>query len=302
MDLRLVLRLVVAIVFATVAAIFSLLIPPLEGTDPLAVKMVITLSAAVVGYILFSDIATTATKVTLSALNLVVSRVASEVLSQLMRIQRPPSLPPLNPTTSASGTLSLTKPLIVDTSTIIDGRILDIARTGFVSGLALVPQFVLTELQQVADSSDDLKRARGRKGFEVVEGLKKTKSIRVELWDKEVSGKTVDEKLLKLAKNLNGKIVTTDYNLNKLASLSNISVLNVNDLANAVKTVAIPGEKFSIKVMHLGKDTSQGVGYLPDGTMVVVANAAEEIGKNTEVEVTKTIQLPAGRMIFAKKS
>ena len=190
--------------------------------------------------------------------------------------------------------------IIIDTSSIIDGRILDIAKTGFVSGLVLVPKFILTELQQVADSADSLKRARGRKGFEIVEELKKIKKLRIEIWDKDQNGKQVDEKLLNLAKSLHGRIITTDYNLNRVAQAWGIEVLNVNDLANAVKTVSLPGESMEIKVVHLGKDKTQGVGYLSDGTMVVVADSAEKIGQTVKTEVTKNIQTPAGRMIFAK--
>jgi len=174
-------------------------------------------------------------------------------------------------------------------------------KTGFISGLILVPRFVLGELQQVADSKDDLKRQRGRRGFEVIEELKKNKGIRVEVWDKDQSGKLVDDKILNLAKSLHGKIITTDFNLNKVASLANIGVLNVNDLSNAVKALALPGEEIEIKIVHLGKDTSQGVGYLPDGTMAVVAEGADQIGKTITVEVTKSLQIPAGRMIFGKK-
>lgn len=301
MRIKLILRLITALTFATFAIIFSELIPPVEGASPLVVKTVVTLTAAIVGYVLFSDIAATVTKFTLSTFNFVVYRVSSEVLNQLMRLPRQQPHFSLGSTTSPAGTVALTKPLILDTSAIIDGRVLDIAKTGFISGLLLIPEFVLTELQQVADSADGLKRSRGRRGFEIVGELKKLKSLRIEIWDKEVGGKEVDDKLLKLAKNLNGKIVTTDFNLNRLASVSNVSILNVNDLANAVKSVAIPGEELSIKIMHLGKDTSQGVGYLADGTMVVVADGADEIGKTMKVEVTKMIQIPAGRMIFAKK-
>ncbi len=133
-----------------------------------------------------------------------------------------------------------------------------------------------------------------------MEELKKLKSIRVEIWDKEQNGKAVDEKLLNLAKSLNGRIITTDFNLNKLAVVSNINVLNVNDLSNAVKAISLPGEAMELKIVHLGKDKTQGVGYLPDGTMVVVSDSAEKIGQTVKVEVTKNIQTPAGRMIFAK--
>lgn len=235
----------------------------------------------------------------MTTFNFVVHRVSSEVSSQIFKFR--PNLSFSQPIPQV-GSLALTRPLILDTSAIIDGRILDITKTGFVSGLVLVPQFVLTELQQVADSSDGLKRARGRRGFEIVEELKKDKHIRLEVWDKDQNGKQVDEKLINLAKSLYGRIVTTDFNLNRLAIVSNISILNVNDLANAVKTVSLPGENMQLKIMHLGKDKSQGIGYLPDGTMVVISDSADKIGQTIKVEVTKNIQTPAGRMVFAKEA
>lgn len=296
--LRLILRLILAFLFATFAAIYSQLIPPIIGEDAFILRVLVTMIAGGIGYITFPSIARWVKVITTTTFNLVVRRVSSEVSSQIIRFPRP-NFPFSHPTPQI-GSVSLTKPIILDTSAIIDGRVLDIAKTGFITGLILVPKFVLTELQQVADSSDDLKRARGRRGFETVEELKRIKRLRVEVWDKEQNGKTVDEKLLNLAKSLHGRIITTDFNLNKVASVSNIEVLNMNDLANAVKTLSLPGENLEIKIVHLGKDKSQGVGYLEDGTMVVVSEAAEKIGKTIEVEVTKNIQTPAGRMIFGK--
>ena len=293
-----------AVIFAATAVIFSELIPPVEGLNPFIPKAVVTVLAGLVGFVLFPEVATKITVLTLHTFNVVVSRVSSELLSQMMRVASPPSggfhLP--FTTQSAGGQVSLNKPLILDTSAIIDGRILDIAKTGFVYGTILVPSSVLRELQQVADSADFLKRSRGRRGFEIIEELKKVKGLRIEVWDKEPNPRgAVDDKLIALAKNLNGRILTTDFNLNRVAGISNVVVLNVNDLANAVKTVAIPGERLKIKIMHLGKDLSQGVGYLDDGTMVVTADGASMVGKTVDVEVTKILQLPAGRMIFTKK-
>lgn len=299
MRLRLVLRLLVAFIFATIAAIYSQLIPPISGENTFVIRALLTLAIAGVGYIVFPDIASSIKKVSLSMFNFVIHRLSSEVTSQLFRLPRFNA--PFSPAPQV-GSVAITRPLILDTSAIIDGRILDIAKTGFISGLILVPKFVLTELQQVADSADDLKRARGRRGFEIVEELKKIKSIRLDVWDKDQSGKQVDDKLLSLAKSLHGKIVTTDFNLNRVALVSNISILNVNDLANAVKTMCLPGERIDLKIVHLGKDKQQGIGYLPDGTMVVVSNSAEQIGQTVNIEVTKNIQTPAGRMIFAKLS
>lgn len=290
----------VAFIFATFAAIYSQLIPPIQGEDSFIIRALLTLAVAGVGYMVFPSIAHSARILTLTTFNFIVHRVSQEISSQIMKFTRP-NLTTGNPTPQV-GSVSLVRPLILDTSAIIDGRILDIAKTGFVNGLLLVPKFVLTELQQVADSADNLKRARGRRGFDVVEELKKIKQIKLEIWDKDSSGKLVDDKLLNLAKNLNGKILTTDFNLNRLASVSNIAVLNVNDLANAVKTVSLPGEKLDLKIVHLGKDKEQGVGYLADGTMVVVSDAAQSLGKTLKLEVTKNIQTPAGRMIFAKET
>lgn len=292
-----ILRLILAFLFATFAAIFSQLIPPLSGEVSFVIRVLLTLAAGGIGYMVFPSVARSTRVITMTTFNFVVHRVSAEISTQIAKFPRP------NPPFAATpqiGSVTLTRPLILDTSAIIDGRILDIVRTGFLSGLILIPKFVLTELQQVADSSDSLKRARGRRGFEMVEELKRVKTIRVEVWDKEQNGKSVDEKLLNLAKSLHGRIITTDFNLNKLASVSNINVLNVNDLANAVKIVSLPGESMEIKIVHLGTDKSQGVGYLEDGTMVVIADGADKIGKVVKAEVTKNIQTPAGRMIFGK--
>lgn len=302
MQVKLILRLVMAIIFAITAVIFSELIPPIEGVDQIVLRILVTLSSAGVGFILFPEIATKVSITTVAFFNFVVHRLASEILSQLMRLPRGSvHLPPMMNPTPQVGAVSLTKPVILDTSAIIDGRILDIAKVGFISGLILVPNFVLVELQQVADSSDELKRGRGRRGFETISELKRVKGVKVEIWDREVVAKSVDEKLVRLGKTLAGKVVTTDFNLNRLAQAHSVTVLNVNDLANAVKTVALPGEKIEIKVAHLGKNNSQGVGYLADGTMVVVEDGANLIGKEVSVEVIKVLQVSAGRMIFSKK-
>lgn len=300
MGLRLVLRLILAFLFATLAAIFSQLIPPFLGEASFIIRVLLTLAAAGIGYIVFPPVAKSVRIITMTTFNFVVHRVSFEVSSQMLKLRPNPSNSSFSGAQPQLGSVSLTRPLILDTSAIIDGRILDIAKAGFISGLVLVPQFVLIELQQVADSADSLKRARGRRGFEVVEELKKTKTIRIEVWDKEQNGKQVDDKLINLAKSLHGRIVTCDFNLNKLAQITNISVLNVNDLANAVKTISLPGETIELKIMHLGKDRNQGIGYLADGTMIVIAEAADKIGQTVKVEVTKNIQTPAGRMIFAK--
>ncbi len=298
MKTKLVLRLSAALIFATIAAIFALLVSPVLGADSDIVRILLTVLAALVGFLIFPKLAERTVAITLSLFNAIIHRVSQEVSTQILRLRAHQAQ--TTPQVSTSS-ITLVKPVILDTSAIIDGRILDVARAGFLSGLVLIPRFILTELQQVADSSDELKRARGRKGFETVEELKKIKSIRVEVWDKEQSGRAVDDKLINLAKGLGAKIVTTDYNLNKVASIANLGVLNVNELANAVKANVLPGESYEIKIMHPGKDESQGVGYLEDGTMVVVKGGASAVNNKILVKVTKNIQTPAGKMIFAEK-
>ena len=190
--------------------------------------------------------------------------------------------------------------ILVDTSAIIDGRILEIVRVGFLSGRLIVPKFVLEELQNIADSADDLRRSRGRRGLEILNELKKEKGVRLKVVDNNFPSETdVDAKIVKLAKKLGGKLMTVDYNLNRVAQIQNIIVLNVNELNNALRPVVLPGEKLHIKLVQEGKDKDQGVGYLEDGTMVVVEGGHSLIGKETEVAVTRVFQTIAGKMIFA---
>ncbi|MET3699961.1 uncharacterized protein YacL [Bacillus oleivorans] len=190
---------------------------------------------------------------------------------------------------------------ILDTSVIIDGRIADICQTGFLAGTIIIPQFVLEELQHIADSSDVLKRNRGRRGLDILNRIQKEIPIKVEIYEgdfEEIS--EVDSKLVKLAKLINGYVVTNDYNLNKVCELQGVSVLNINDLANAVKPVVLPGEEINVQVIKDGKEQNQGVAYLDDGTMIVVEEGRNYIGKNIDVLVTSVLQTSAGRMIFAK--
>lgn len=302
MRIKLILRLIMALIFATFAVIFSSLLPPIPGTEELLVKVLITMIFAAIGFLVFPDVARGLKTLYFSFFNFMIHRVSSEVSNQVIRISKGAHFPIPSFPTPQIGSVSFSRPLILDTSAIIDGRILDIAKTGFMSGLILIPKFILLELQQVSDSTNNLKRARGRRGFEVVEDLKKIKSLRVDIWEKEQSGKSTDDKLLNLAKGIHGKIITTDFNLNKLASISSVTVLNVNDLSNALKSISLPGEELKIKIVHIGQEVDQGVGYLTDGTMVVVENAAGKIGDSLTVKVTKSIQIPAGRMIFAKQT
>ena len=190
---------------------------------------------------------------------------------------------------------------ILDTSVIIDGRIADITETGFVEGTLLIPQFVLGELQHIADSSDSIKRTRGKRGLEILHRIQKQVDVDVRIVDTDYPGvKEVDAKLIELAKEVRGKIITNDSNLNKVAELQGIEVLNINELANSLKPVVLPGEDMNVKILKEGKESGQGVAYLDDGTMIVVDNGKRQMGKTVDVIVTSVLQTPAGRMIFAR--
>ncbi len=190
---------------------------------------------------------------------------------------------------------------ILDTSTIIDGRIADICETGFVEGTFIIPQFVLYEIQHIADHQDSVKRTRGRRGLDILHRMQKQAYVKVKIVDYEFPKlKDVDTKLIALAKKLNGKIVTNDYNLNKVAELQGVEVLNMNQLAAALKPPLLPGEQMNIKILKEGKEFGQGIGYLDDGTMVVVDDARKLLGKTVDIVVTSVLQTTSGRMIFAK--
>lgn len=190
---------------------------------------------------------------------------------------------------------------ILDTSVIIDGRIYDIAKTGFIEGVILIPNFVLYELQYIADSGDSLKRVRGRRGLDILNALQEEDGIEVEMYEGDFDDiAEVDSKLLKLAKLLDGVVVTNDFNLNKVASFQNVPILNINALANAVKPVVIPGETMQVLVVKAGTERQQGVAYLDDGTMVVVEDGQHFMNERIQVVVTSALQTAAGRMIFAK--
>jgi uncharacterized protein YacL len=190
---------------------------------------------------------------------------------------------------------------ILDTSVIIDGRIADITETGFIEGALIIPQFVLNELQHIADSSDSIKRTRGKRGLEVLHHIQKQANVDVRIVDNDYPAvKEVDSKLIELAKEVRAKIITNDSNLNKVAELQGIVVLNINELANSIKPVVLPGEEINVKILKEGKEMGQGVAYLDDGTMIVVDNGRKQMGKTIDVVVTSVLQTPAGRMIFAR--
>ncbi len=192
------------------------------------------------------------------------------------------------------------KSVLLDTSVIIDGRIADISRTGFIDGTMMIPRFVLQELQHIADSPDSLRRNRGRRGLEMLNKLQKESIVPIRITDLDVEEvHEVDDKLVRLAKNLHCPIVTNDYNLNRVAELQGIRVLNINELANAIRAVVLPGEGMRVRVVQEGKELGQGVGYLDDGTMVVIDNGKKFIGSTIDVTVTRMLQTNQGRMIFA---
>ena len=192
-------------------------------------------------------------------------------------------------------------PKLLDTSVIIDGRVADICETGFLEGTLIIPQFVLRELQQIADSSDPIKRNRGRRGLDILQRIQRSVDVHVKILEQDFPKiRDVDSKLVALGKELGAKILTNDFNLNKVAELQGVPVLNVNQLANAVRPVVLPGELMSVHILKEGKEYGQGVAYLDDGTMVVVDSARKYVGKNVDVAVTSVLQTTAGRMIFTR--
>jgi uncharacterized protein YacL len=201
----------------------------------------------------------------------------------------------------SSAWTNLNRTILLDTSVIIDGRVADIAKTGFLPGTLLIPRFVLNELQYIADSPDGLRRQRGRRGMEVLADLQKLPNILVRISDIDAEGvREVDDKLVVLARQLKCPILTNDYNLNRVAELQGVTILNINELANAVKSVVLPSEHLTLNIFQEGKEFGQGVGYMDDGTMVVVENGHDYIGEYKEVIVTKVLQTAAGRMVFAR--
>lgn len=191
--------------------------------------------------------------------------------------------------------------VLIDTSVIIDGRIVDIAKTGFIPGELVIPRFVLNELQHIADSGDTLRRQRGRRGLEVLGQMQKDTVAPVRISDIDVEGtKEVDDKLVILARQMRVPVLTNDYNLNRVAELQGVKILNINDLANAVKSILLPGENLTIRIIQDGREPGQGIGYLEDGTMVVVQDGNEHIGLEVKTVVTKVLQTAAGRMIFSR--
>lgn len=289
-----------ALLLGLVGFILGSIFPLPSPYGPTKTKILLTLFGVFIGLLTSAQIVSWVVKTTSRLVRLAISNIASEIFSQIAHLSLRGNEPP------AEGGKALKDSIILDTSSIIDGRVLDVAKNGFLCGIILVPAFVLTELQQVADSADPIKRARGRRGFEIIDQLKKIHGLKVKIWDQEnerarlADIKEVDEKLIRLAKFLKAKILTCDFNLNRVAKTLSVPVLNINELSNSLKTLPVPGEILVVKVVQQGKDSDQGVGYLSDGTMVVIRGAGKMIGRELSTEVTKILQGQAGRMIFAK--
>jgi uncharacterized protein YacL len=217
-------------------------------------------------------------------------------------IYKPNMFSPVNIKEFFRGGSAFTESYILDTSAIIDGRIVPITLSGFIRGELIITQFVLAELQSIADSTDPIKKVRGKRGLDVIEQLRSSSHISLTILNKNVSGvKTVDQKIVMLAKDQNYKVITNDINLSKIAKLQDITVLNVNELAFALKPIVYPGERLDVHIHKAGKEKKQGIAYLEDGTMIVIDDAKSDIGKDLEVEVTSVLQTTSGKMIFGKK-
>lgn len=228
---------------------------------------------------------------------LAVSVVVLAITVLLLARQNKPATPgkKSNPNKAAKSQI------LVDTSAIIDGRIADIAKTGFVPGKLLVPRFVLAELQNIADSEEPMRRGRGRRGLEMLNIIRENPAVELDILEEDpIDVKEVDHKLVRLARDHGTDILTTDYNLNRVATIEKVKVLNINELANSIKAVVIPGEQMKVKVVQKGKEKNQGLAYLEDGTMIVVENGDKLLSKTINVEVTRIFQTVAGKMIFAQ--
>lgn len=222
--------------------------------------------------------------------------VAKNVVNRLPGVSKRQSKP--------KKAVKIDNPVFLDTSAIIDGRVFDVINLGVLTGNIVIPESILLELKHIADSQDMVKRERGRKGMELLDKLKKSKGIKViHLPDKNGEGtpREVDDKLIFITKSHKGRLITCDFNLEKKASISGVRAININTLANHLKIKAVPGEALHIRVLHIGKDTTQGVGYLDDGTMLVVEHAADQVGREIDVIVSRVIQTSAGKILFSKK-
>lgn len=297
---------ILAVILGIIGYILGGAFPLPDPYSPTQTKIIFALFGVLIGLLTYAKLAAWAVKTSTDLIRKLVTTIAVEVSDQVSRatakawaltgVSDKPQVMSLEERKEVEGAI------ILDTSSIIDGRVLDVAKTGFLDGAILLPEFILTELQQVADSTDPIKRARGRRGFEIIDRLKKLKRLKIKVWDGKLSAssRAVDDRLIDLAKSLKAKILTADFNLNRVATIHGVTVLNFNDLTNALKTLPVPGDKINVKIVHLGKDKDQGIGYLSDGTMVVVKDASTLLGKQLEIEITKVLQGPSGRMVFGR--
>lgn len=316
------------VVFGLVGALFGLIITPFITTRPVrALRNILgkistpTLVAGLLGLLSglifaallafplsllpspFGDLLPFIGVLLCSYFGIMVFVMRQQDIFNLLRSRLPGKSAETNPAQTADDADSQggNRTILLDTSVIIDGRIADIARTGFLVGTLMIPRFVLNELQYIADSADSLRRQRGRRGMEVLSQMQKETTVPVRISDIDVEGvREVDDKLVILARQLRAPILTNDYNLNRVAELQGVAVLNVNELANAVKSVLLPGESLVVNIIQEGREVGQGVAYLDDGTMVVVEDGRSQINTQANVTVTKVLQTAAGRMIFAR--
>lgn len=289
MPYQLLLRLVLALAFGALGNLLARTnIPPnLPFPLPIWANFAFTVLFAALGAVVI-DIVSFAAKTGLARLaEAITKNLAAQVMAR--RKRRSSKRENIDP-----------NPLVLDTSAIIDSRIADVAQTGFLFGTVYVIPSILGELQHIADSQDDIRRQRGRRGLEVLENLKKVKNLKVTVLDEDPEGKEVDEKLINLGKKLKGRIITCDYNLSKVARVKGVESLNVNELSQAVRVQVLPAEELKVNLVHQGKTKDQAVGYLTDGTMIVVEGGASYIGKEIAVVVSRSLQTVAGRMIFAR--
>ncbi len=260
------------------------------------------LGGVVVGYVMFKLLIMIAIKFDAYIFFKALFLLGFPVTGLFIGILKPNMFSPMNIREFFRGSSAFTESYLLDTSAIIDGRIVPITLSGFIRGELIITQFVLAELQSIADSNDPIKKVRGKRGLDVIEQLRSSTQIAVTILNKNISGvKTVDQKIVMLAKDQNFKIITNDINLCRIAKLQDVTVLNVNELAFALKPIVYPGERLNIHIHKAGKEKKQGIAYLEDGTMVVVDEAKTDIGKDLEIEVTSVLQTTSGKMIFGKK-
>ena len=302
MNTQVISRIVLAIIFAAIGYFVSIRFINIEDSQTqVGINVIIMVASGAIGVFLVPILSKWIQQGSMA----LAQRIANEVISQLHLpdLSRFRDLPTrirrrANKKKEDSRYLN---PILVDTSSLIDGRVADVVDSGFLYGTLIVPRFILSELQHIADASNALRRGRGRRGLEILEKMKKSKQVKTVVYTRDdPQGKNVDEKLLNLAKTLKGKILTTDFNLNKVATVSGVKILNINELVNQLKTTLLPGEQLQVKVIQEGKEKTQGVGYLNDGTMIVVENGAAHLGKSINTTVLRVLQTAAGRMIFVQ--